>query len=224
MTISDLKSQNLIILECISGSKAYGLDTPESDTDIKGVFVLPKKTFYGLDYVPQISNETHDEVYYELGRFIELLAVNNPNIIELLNTPLHAILHKHPLINQIQAELFLSKLCKDTFGKFALSQIKKARGLNKKIVNPMSEERKSVLHFCYVNDEQGSIPLLNYLKRKGWDQQHCGLVNIPHMKNIYGLYHNPDLTYQGIIRNPTSNDVSLSSIPKGEPQEALLVF
>jgi len=39
MTIEELKSSNLILLECISGSKAYGLDTPQSDTDIKGVFL-----------------------------------------------------------------------------------------------------------------------------------------------------------------------------------------
>ena len=44
-----LKENDLIILECISGSKAYGLDTPSSDTDIKGVFLLPKKDFYGLE-------------------------------------------------------------------------------------------------------------------------------------------------------------------------------
>lgn len=72
LTIDDLKSQNLILLECISGSKAYGLDTPSSDTDIKGVFYLPKSYYYGLhkDYIAQISNETNDIVYYELGRFI----------------------------------------------------------------------------------------------------------------------------------------------------------
>jgi len=87
MTIEELKNRNLIILECISGSKAYGLDTPQSDTDIKGVFLLPKPNFYGLKYIPQISNESNDIVYYELGRFMQLLAFNNPNIMELLNTP-----------------------------------------------------------------------------------------------------------------------------------------
>jgi hypothetical protein len=44
MTIDDLKARNLILLECISGSKAYGTDLPTSDTDIKGVFVLPRRT------------------------------------------------------------------------------------------------------------------------------------------------------------------------------------
>ena len=79
LTLADLHQQNLILLETVSGSRAYGLATPESDTDIKGVFYLPRSLFYGLNYIPQISNETNDVVYYELGRFIELLLQSNPN-------------------------------------------------------------------------------------------------------------------------------------------------
>lgn len=45
MTIEDLKKNDLIILECISGSRAYGLETPTSDTDIKGVFFYRNLTF-----------------------------------------------------------------------------------------------------------------------------------------------------------------------------------
>ena len=84
MTIQDLKEQGLIIYECISGSRAYGLDLPTSDTDIRGVFLLPQHVLYGLNYVPQVSNATNDEVYYELGRFMDLLAKNNPNILEFI--------------------------------------------------------------------------------------------------------------------------------------------
>ena len=62
MTIQDLKDRNLLLLECISGSKAYGLDLPTSDTDIKGVFLLPKTEFYGLNYISQVATETNDIV------------------------------------------------------------------------------------------------------------------------------------------------------------------
>ena len=222
MTLEDLKKRNLIILECISGSKAYGLDTPTSDTDIKGVFLLPKREFYGLDYVPQVSNESNDIVFYELGRFMELLSVNNPNILELLSTPADSVLVRHPLLDLIQPSLILSKLCKDTFGKFAYSQIKKAKGLNKKIVNPMSEARKSILSFCYVSQGNGSMPLEKFLSLKGWQQEHCGLVNIPNMKNLFGLYHGKGLGYQGILKGEDSNSPALSSIEKGARQEAML--
>ncbi len=224
MTIDDLKNRNLIILECISGSRAYGLDTQESDTDIKGVFLLPKKDYFGLGYIPQINNPSNDIVYYELGRFMELLSVNNPNILELLNTPKKAVLFKHPYLEEIKSELILSKLCKNTFGKFALSQIKKAKGLKKKIVNPIGKERKSLLSFCYINYLNGSISLLKYLEQKNWTQNNCGLVNIANMKNIFGLYYSENAGYKGIIKNQGSNDINLSSIPKNEAQEALLFF
>ncbi len=159
MTIQDLKSKNLILFEVISGSKSFGLDTPTSDTDIKGVYYLPKEQFFGLDYIPQISNETNDEVYYELGRFVELLLKNNPNILEILASPDDCVLYKHPIMERLKLEDFLSKLCKDSFAGYAVTQIKKARGLKKKIMNPMQKEKKSLLDFCFILEGYDSIAL-----------------------------------------------------------------
>ena len=224
MNIDDLKKQNLIILECISGSRAYGLETKDSDTDIKGVFVLPKSDFYGMNYISQISNPSNDVVYYELGRFMQLLSVNNPNILELLNTPQASIIYKHPVLEKLKSELILSKLCQNTFGKFALSQIKKAKGLNKKIVNPMNKERKNILEFCYVNHEKGAIPVLTYLDKNGWYQQNCGLLKLDHMKDVYGLYYDEKSDYRGIIQKPDSTEICLSSIPKQAKQQVLMYF
>lgn len=224
MDVNYLRNGNHIVLECVSGSRAYGLDTETSDTDIKGVYILPKSEYYSLNYTAQINNPSNDIVFYELKRFLELLAVNNPNIIELLSTPESSIIYKHPILNQVQPEMFLSKLCKDTFGRFALSQIKKAKGLKKKIVNPVELERKTILSFCHINYAQGSIPLLKYLELEQIEQSRCGLVNIPNMKNIYGLYYSEELQYNGIMKSENSNDVNLSSIPKDEKQKAILYF
>lgn len=142
MTIQDLKNKKLIVYECISGSKAYGLDLPGSDTDIKGVYILPQEFIYGLNYIPQVSDKTNDTVYYELGRFIELLMRNNPNLLELLATPEDKVLIRDPIMGKIKPELFVSKKCKDSFGGYAFTQIGKARGLNKKIVNPIDKKKK----------------------------------------------------------------------------------
>jgi predicted nucleotidyltransferase len=132
MTIKELKDKNLLLFECISGSKAYGLATDKSDTDIKGIYFMPRESFYGFNYIPQISNESNDEVYYEIGRFIELLAKNNPNLIEILASPEDCILYKHPIMDKLHIDLVLSKLCKDTFGGYALTQIRKAKGLKRR--------------------------------------------------------------------------------------------
>lgn len=222
-TIKELKASKSIIFECISGSRAYGLATATSDTDIRGVFVLPKEQFYSLEYVGQINNETNDIVYYELRKFIELLLKNNPNILELLNVPDNCILIKDPIFDQIKMEYFLSKLCKNTFANYAYTQIKKARGLNKKIVNPVEKERKSVLNFCYVRTGKQSIALEKFLEVKKLEARHCGLVKIAHMKDCYNLFYGLGNGYQGVARE-NANEVCLSSIAKEEEPVALLYF
>lgn len=224
ISIQTLKSQNLLLFEVISGSKSFGLDTPTSDTDIKGVFYLPKEQFYGLHYVPQISNETNDEVYYEVGRFIELLLKNKPNILEILATPEDCVLYKHPLMEHLKLEDFLSKLCKDSFAGYAMTQIKKARGLKKKIVNPMEKERKSLLDFCSILQGYDSVSLRQWLAQHQKKQEFCGLINVPNAKGIFALFYDAtaSLGYRGIIKNELSNEVSLSSIPKGEKEIAYL--
>lgn len=224
MTLKELKKSGYIIFECISGSRAYGLETPSSDTDIRGVYILPKEHFYSLDYVEQINNETNDIVYYEIRKFIALCSKNNPNILELLNVPEKCILYKHPLFDKIKLTFFLSKQCEKSFANYAYAQIKKARGLEKKIVNPVEKERKSVLDFCFVYDNGKSLALKKYLEIHHLEQQNCGISNIAHLKNCHNLFHHKEIPYKGIIRSERANDIALSSIPKGEKAIAMLFF
>lgn len=239
--IDYLKKNDLIIFETIAGSHAYGTATETSDTDIRGIFMLSLDDLMGLDYVSQVSDETNDTTYYEVGRFIELLYTNNPNIIELLNSPEDCVTKKDPIFDIIlnERDKFLSKICKNTFGGYATQQIKKARGLNKKIVKQFEKERKGVLEFCYVPWEQGSIPVKEYLEHFGMQQKYCGLVSIPHMKNTYGVYYNKaqelnelhgksipvEKFYRGIVTDEkTSSDVCLSDIPKGQKSAFTMHF
>lgn len=226
MTIKEIKDKGLLLFECISGSKAYGLNTAQSDTDLKGVYYLPKAQFYGLDYIPQISNETSDEVYYELGRFVELLIKNNPNILELLASPDDCILYRHPIMNRLHISMFLSKLCKETFAGYALTQIKKARGYKKKIINPVEAERKTVLDFCFILQGYSSIPLNDWLEQNHFVQEQCGLTSIPHSKGLYALFYDKEAVhhFRGIMSSELANEVSLSSIPRGEKEMAYLYF
>ena len=224
--IKYLRDNKLILLECISGSKAYNLDLPTSDTDIKGVFYLPKEKFFGFHYIPQIANESNDIVFYEIGRFLELLSKNNPNILELLETPKDKVLIKHPIMKKIRTVDFLSKKCKDTFGGYAFTQVRKARGLNKKIVNPISKEKKRVIDFCYILSKQGSISLNQWLIDSGKKQENIGLVNVPHFKDTYGLYYDEstNLGYNGVMKKDSATTVLLSSILKEEKPISHLQF
>ncbi|AMR26012.1 nucleotidyltransferase [Hymenobacter psoromatis] len=229
MTIADLRQRHLILFEAISGSRAYGTQLPHSDTDLKGVFVLPEEEFFGLNYIPQIANETNDEVFYELRRFVELLLKNNPTVLELLGTPADCIIYKHPLFEQFKAADFLSRLCRQSFAEYAVAQIRKAQGLNKKINHPEPPARKSVLDFCYVTVGAGAQPVAAWLARQGIEDEQCGLANVPHLTDLYALFIDPTplrpLGYRGLVRDPaTSQDVLLSAVPKGEEPVAYLSF
>jgi hypothetical protein len=130
-------------------------------------------------------------------------------------------------MKQIKPELFLSRLCQHTFAGYAQSQIKKAKGLNKKIVNPLEAERKSVLDFCYVVKGQGATTLKSWLRQQNFRQEDCGLVNVAHMREIYSVYHNSQLTeglLKGIASGGDANDISLSSVPKGIEPLAVMSF
>jgi len=193
MTIEELREKGLIAYEYKRGSHMYHLNTPKSDEDFGGVFICPKEVIYGLRsrYVEQVSDKKSDVVFYEFGRWIELLLTSNPTALESLFAPKDCVIGKiHPAVQMIldSKELFLSKECFKTFYGYAISQISKARGLNKKIVNPV-EKRLDILDFCYTFKNQGSQPIKEFLAENHLDQKYCGLVNIPNMRDTYGVYY-----------------------------------
>lgn len=224
LSIENIKNNNWLLFEAIAGSRAYGLHTEKSDTDIRGVYILPKEYYFGFEYVDQVNNETNDIVYYEIGKFLQLLLKNNPNILELLALPSDCVLYRNPIMEKIVPDMFLSKLCEQTFANYAFAQIKKASGLEKKIVNSMDEVRKSPMSFCYTYQDGKSVALDLFLANRSMSAQHCGLTKLDHMKDCYALYYNEERGYRGIFQSDNSNEVCLSSIDKSEFPIALMYF
>ena len=75
-----------MLVKVYGGSTAYGLNTPESDVDFRGVFVNtdPAKIL-GLEKHEHVQKqETDDEVYYEVRKFFELLRNGNTGAMEVL--------------------------------------------------------------------------------------------------------------------------------------------
>ena len=192
-TIDYLRKTGLIAYEYRRGSHMYHLNVETSDVDTGGVFICPPEMLEGLrsEYVEQVADEKNDTVFYEFGRWIELLLKSNPTALESLFAPEDSIIGTpHPAVQYVldHKEMFLSKECFKTFYGYAVSQIGKARGLNKKIVNPVTE-RKDILDFCYTFKGQGSQPIKDFLAENKLDQKYCGLVNIPNMRDVYGVYY-----------------------------------
>ena len=123
--IKFLKDNNLILFEGIVGSRAYGTNISTSDTDIKGVYILPIDNILGNNYIEQVNDDKNDIVYYEIRRFLELLQSNNPTLLELLSLPDDCILYKHPIFDEIlnNKDKFITKGCKNSFGGMSVQKI-----------------------------------------------------------------------------------------------------
>ena len=204
LTFDEIRKRGLLIYEYIRGSHAYGLATETSDEDRGGVYICPPEELLGLglEYQTQVENESHDIVWFELNRFLRLLVdKSNPTCLESLFIPERCIIYEHPVMTEIKRhrDKFLTKACFGAFSGYARQQIMKARGLNKKIVNPITE-RLQPLDFCYLVYKQGSSKLVNWLEYRGLKQKYCGLVNIPNMKDYYGCYYDwgSFFRYEGI--------------------------
>lgn len=218
MTIEELQATGWIVFEAVCGSKAYGLDTPESDTDIHGVFVAPLEYLADPLHKDFLESEGKDTVYWEIGKFMEMLRKGNPGALELLHSPPQCVLQQDAAVVRLLEPFgqFVTCACKDTFAKYAADQVKKARGLNKKIVNPMDGKRKSLLEFCHLLVDGKSVPLLRKIPREF--HKHYGLAAVDHVPNTYAVYHNscaPSWS-QGFVRDEdTATEVCLSSVPGG---------
>jgi predicted nucleotidyltransferase len=212
-TLDRVRENDLMLLDVVSGSHAYGTQTAKSDIDRRGVFIAPDSFHAGMETIEQVADEKNDEVYYELTRFFQLLEKNNPGALEILYSPKDCIRYKHPAFDLIDPQLFLSKHCEKSFSGYAEMQIKKARGLNKKMVNPQPEQRKHLREFCYVLEAQGSVSLGSWLERMGMNEKDCGLVAVNHAPSTYALFHDSVQNYRGIFSPKDDAAVVCSSVP-----------
>ena len=71
------------------GSHAFGLATPESDLDLRGIFVAPLDHYLGFQ--PRVEHVQNDDreieiFYFEITKFFRLAADANPSVLEILFT------------------------------------------------------------------------------------------------------------------------------------------
>jgi predicted nucleotidyltransferase len=133
-----------VIFRCVIGSRAYGLDHDESDTDRRGIYLPPAELHWSLYGVPeQLENPATEEVYWELQKFITLALKANPNVLECLYTPV--IEYASPIAQEL-LELrasFLSRMVYQTYNGYVMSQFKK---LQADLRNKGAVKWKHVMH------------------------------------------------------------------------------
>jgi predicted nucleotidyltransferase len=142
--LAEYDLQQHVIYRCIVGSRAYGLDDVESDTDRRGIYLPPAELHWSLYGVPeQLDYNATEEVYWEAQKFIVLALKANPNVLECLYTPM--VESATPLAGELLAmrERFLSKMIYQTYNGYVLSQFKK---LQTDIRNSGTVKWKHVMH------------------------------------------------------------------------------
>lgn len=133
-----------VIYRCVVGSRAYGLDSDESDVDRRGIYLPPARLQWSLYGVPeQLENAATEEVYWELQKFLTLALKANPNILECLYTPM--VEHANELARELlgMRESFLSKMVYQTYSGYVMSQFKK---LQADLRNKGEVKWKHVMH------------------------------------------------------------------------------
>lgn len=126
-------SGSVLLCQLIGGSKLYGLDTPESDIDYRGIFLATNKTYVtGFNTIESIVQQGEiDATYYELVKYLKLLRKSNTQVMEMLFAPTSSFtlmsdvfqdlrMHKYELIN--------SDTLKASLKGYVFSEIRLATG------------------------------------------------------------------------------------------------
>lgn len=151
-TIDKLKlnTKGPLCLLGYGGSIAYGTNVPESDTDLRGIYINPINEVLGIkkdseEYVDNVNDIT----VYSLKKALNLLSQCNPNTIEILGLKPEHYLFKDEFGDLVlqNKSIFLSKKAIHTFGNYAKSQLnrlinKSGRAADKVVSNEVRSLQK----------------------------------------------------------------------------------
>lgn len=87
------RDHNVTILYAVeSGSRAWGFASPDSDYDVRYIFVRPKEDYLRLDALPETIegplDETLDFSGWDIRKTLGLLRKTNPSLMEWVQSPI----------------------------------------------------------------------------------------------------------------------------------------
>lgn len=133
---------NNIIFLGLGGSYAYGMNTENSDLDIRGISLNKKdEILLGEDFEQVVDNET-DTTIYSFNKILQLLTSNNPNTIEILGCKKEHYLYLSSIGKELldNRKIFLSQICIHTFGGYAGSQLRRMENKAARLVGQAQNE------------------------------------------------------------------------------------
>ena len=87
------KTENVKILHCIeSGSRAWGFASPDSDYDVRFIYIRPFEYYLGFDKKRDVIeyelNDVFDISGWDISKALQLLYKSNPTLFEWIQSPI----------------------------------------------------------------------------------------------------------------------------------------
>lgn len=170
----DRTTWNSAILVAYRGSIAHGMYMPSADPnsvddkDLMAVCIPHLDTFFGLQQfgsrgTKELKYEEWDVVFYEIRKFISLLAKGNPNVLSLLYLRPMDYITKTEFANRLinEREIFTGKHVYHSFAGYAHGQLHRmTHGAFKGF---MGEKRKGLVE-KYGYDTKNAAHLIRLLR------------------------------------------------------------
>ena len=157
-----------ILVLGIVGSRAYGLDTEDSDTDISCVIIPPKSYILGLDTFDKFEIRQSDNLGFEgkimsFEKWYQLLLASNPTASELLFLSQDCYVHTDPKWDSLIKfrKNFISKqMCQSYIGSVDI-QANKLKRYDPAASDPDGGRKKRMEQFGY--DTKSAMHILRLL-------------------------------------------------------------
>ena len=113
----ETKYDIVILLAVESGSRAWGFDSPDSDYDVRFIYVHDKNHYLSIEKRRDVIELPIDGVYdingWDLRKALELFRKSNPVLLEWLNSPTVYIKEKilFDELQRMKSEYFDNKAC-----------------------------------------------------------------------------------------------------------------
>lgn len=186
----DWIKDNTIFLT-VHGSHSYGLATPTSDIDIRGMTIPPSEYFFGFNktFDNLIASDPYDMQVFNVVKFFALTSQGNPNTLELIFTEEedHILVTKLGRLLLDNRDKFLSRNLKERYIGYAKAQAHRIKNHKRWIDSPMtpppSREEFGLPPKMTINKDQ--YLTVKALFEKQIDQWTCDFEPFSEPQKIY---------------------------------------
>jgi predicted nucleotidyltransferase len=151
-----MHKSNYQLCKILGGSRLYQLQTPQSDTDYRGVFVNTSPSdIFGLTQDTQLVSDAEDDVvYYELRKFFNLCKKANTQSLDILFAPEESYVVNNPeweTITENRYDLFSSESLKKSLSGYIGGEIRLMLGERTGLLGSKRKEALEKYGYSYKN-------------------------------------------------------------------------